>query len=439
MNGFIDKSKLINKVIFIVPLMILIYHVCAIGMQIIYIDAMNSFIFTISLLLAAIGFIDIIKKGVMISNVFCFSWFLFLAINNFNISGLQRAKDFIDLYYLFTGPLIFYLIVKCFDDRNISLTVVSRFQFNPNFIAKILIVISVLLKIIIFFSVGTRLTAGDWGGGFGTGSSYNLSGFTGFYYICIWSVLLLLPKINSKYRIIAILIFVFFDGILAISRQSMVILFLYLLCIYCYSKKDIVYTKFKSIIYVMLGMGVIFALVGNYRQMMRGWEQTEAQIATLMISSTENSIINWLYSYTSLNFDIMLYMFKDMINYPMTMYSSFAPYVRLLGGAPSLTNYYDAVYHSLGNNGYNMSSMFGPMIYENGVLYIIQALVLAIHVGFLGMIARKQKAYGVYALLIAFGMMAVTGNMYTSPIYFYIIVTSIGLSVFIDHKQEEYK
>ena len=76
------------------------------------------------------------------------------------------------------------------------------------------------------------------------------------------------------------------------------------------------------------------------------------------------NIVNWLYGYTALNYDVLLQTMTTKQHY-MTMYTFFSPYIRVFMGNNALTEFYDMAYHTSGLNGYNMSTMFGPMISVN--------------------------------------------------------------------------
>ncbi len=398
----------------------------------------NVILFSVSVLLISYGVFDILKRGVKINNIFLVCYFAFLALNNLNISRLQIPKGFVESYYLLAGALLFWLIVRAFDNHPIKTYVTGASTLNPNTVAVILIISTLVLKGLIIMQTGIRLIDANWQGG-GTGDQYAVGGLTGLYQICIWTLLILLPRFNKKYKIITVIMSVLFEAVMAISRNNAMMIFTYLILVFAISKRDrLLISKkvIRRIIIVVIIMIIAFTIFGNYRQTMRGWNDPTKAIEYLLQSNISNGTINWIYGYTAINYDVMLQTMATA-NHPMTMYSIFSPYIRLLFGYSALSQYQDAVYHIKALNGFNASTIFGPMVYEMGGLYIVQVFLLALQVGLFGVIARKQKADGHYAYLMAFGALSVFGNFYSIAIYAYVSIAAMVIQLFIPLEREE--
>lgn len=398
----------------------------------------NVVLFTISVFAMAYGIIDILYKGVKINNIFLTCYFFFLAINNLNISGLQKNKDLVDIYYLLAGAIVFWGIVRVFDNQKVKTYVTGSLHVSPNTIGFCLIVLALVLKAIIIMQTGVRLFDANWSGG-GTGNQYTVGGITGLYQICIWSLLLLLPRLNRRNKIITVVMSILFEAVLAISRNNAMMIFTYLIIVFAISKKDklLINKKITRRIIIVVALVIVgFVLFGNYRQTMRGWQNPGKVIENLLQSHFSNGMINWLYGYTAINYDVLLQTMASA-SHPFSFFSVFSPYIRLFGGYSALAGYQDAVYHINALNGFNASTIFGPMVYELGELYIIQVFILAIQVGVFGYIARKQRAEGHYAYLTAFGALAVFGNFYSIAIYCYVSIASMIIYLFIPLREEE--
>ncbi|MCI8403025.1 MAG: hypothetical protein HFI38_13200 [Lachnospiraceae bacterium] len=433
-----QKSSVRQKIlaaVFLVSVLFIIYSLFLPQMNI---GIGNVFLFFVSAFLISYGILDILNKGVKINNVFLVCYFFFLAINNLNISRLQIEKGIVESYYLLAGPILFWIIVRFFDNQKMNVYITGKLKFKPDTIGTALICVILFIKTLIIMQTGIRLLDANWIGG-GTGDQYTVGGLSGIYQICIWTLLILLPRLNKKNKIITVAISVFFEVILAISRNNAMMIFTYLVLLFAISKRDKLLINKKvirHIFVVIVLMLIAFTVFGNYRQRMRGWKNPGNTIEYLLQSNTSNGALNWIYGYTAINYDVMLQTMTSA-DHPMSLYSIFSPYIRVLFGYSALSEYQDAVYHIKALNGFNASTMFGPMVYEMGELYIIQAVLLAMQVGFFGLIARKEKADGHYAYLMAFGALAVFGNFYSIATYSYVSIVAMIIYLFLPLQREE--
>ena len=404
------------------------------------INSLNIIIYIISILGIEIAMLDILKKGVKIYNVFTAVYFLFLAINNLNISGLQSEKTWSDVYYLVFGALVFALTLWFFDQIKIKQHIKARQTINPNTIAKFIFVIAVMLKLLVFMQTGIRLVnAVDWASE--TGSKYAVSGLSGLAEIAIWLSLMFVPHVKNKMKIVISVSAIFLFGVLSISRNNIMMMIIFLIMCYAQSEGNRLMINKKTTRRLALASIIVaigFTVLGNYRQMMLGWSDPGQVIANLLQSKVSNSTINWIYSYTAINFDVMVQIMAKS-EHPYTIYSIGAPFVRFVAGNNSLMNFYDAVYHIGGLNGFNASTFLGPMIYELGQFYIIGAFLLGLQVGFFSYIARSERSKGHYAYLMAFSALSIFGNFYSLPICCYTSIAACITFPFVGPNNEKHR
>lgn len=147
-------------------------------------------------------------------------------------------------------------------------------------------------------------------------------------------------------------------------------------------------------------------------------------------------MVNWIYGYTAINYDVLLQTMATA-EHPMTLYSFVGPFVRLAAGNSALAQFQDSVYHVKALNGFNASTMFGPMVYEMGIFYVVQVVLLGIQTGILGYVARLQRSDGHYAYLASFAALAVFGNFFSIVIYYYVSVAAIIMFLLIRPSQKE--
>lgn len=437
-RGFIDRRKIKKKVLFVIIVCLLLYMIYAILFPQTNIKARNYVLFLIAVLLAGYGFLDILKNGVRINNAFLTCYFIFLALNNLNLSRLQKAKELIDMYYLLIGPIIFFIITRMFDHAKIRRNIMAKQKCPPDLIAVCLIVCALASKIMIYSKTGIRLFDSNWHGG-GTGDQYTVGGLTGVYMLSIWLSLLLVPCVSKIIKVIIIVMSLLFEAVFSISRNNAMMILIYLLMVYALSKRKSLLIDKKTIqriIAVIVCMLVLFTVFGNFRQRMRGWSDPGGTISYYLESNVKNSMVNWIYGYTAINYDVLLQTMATA-EHPMTLYSFVGPFVRLAAGNSALAQFQDSVYHVKALNGFNASTMFGPMVYEMGIFYVVQVVLLGIQTGILGYVARLQRSDGHYAYLASFAALAVFGNFFSIVIYYYVSVAAIIMFLLIRPSQKE--
>jgi len=427
-----------NKFLVCFIVVIILYIVYSVCFPLANINSLNIIIYTISILVIEIAMLDILKKGVKIYNVFAAVYFFFLAINNLNISRLQTERTWSDVYYLIFGALFFTLTLWLIDKIKIKKYIKAGQTINPNTMAKIIFLIAIFLKLLVFMQTGIKLVNADWAGA-QTGSKYSVGGCSGLAEMAIWLSLMFVPHVKNKMKLIISAGAIFLFGVLSISRNNIMMMLIFLIICYAQSEgKRLMINKKTTRKLVLVSSVVIvgFTVFGNYRQRMRGWSSPGETIAYLLQSNVSNSIINWIYSYTSFNFEVLVQIMAKSLH-PYTAYSIGAPFIRLVGGNDSLANFNDAVFHIGGLNGFNGSTFLGPMVYEMGPFYVIGAILLGVQVGFFSYIARSERSIGHYAYLIAFSALAIFGNFYSIPIYCYISIVACIIFPFVSQYNEK--
>lgn len=425
-----DRQKAKKVIAAIFGTLLLLYICYYVLFPLPRISVCSFIIFFLSVCLVEWGVLDILKRGILVSNIFSIAYFCFLAINCFGISELQQEKKVESIYYLVIGAVIFIICVRAFEKCKI-VRIKRKHIFNLNIIAMVFFAAFVVLKIIIFSKTGIRIFDANYAKGEGT--KYVVGGLSGLSEMMMWISLMFVPVIEKKYKAVICTTAFILYGLFALSRNNMMLISVFVvICII--QSKGRQFLIDKKIIRRVALFGVIllmaFTVFGNYRQRQRGWNDPSKTIQNLLESKVDNSIVNWTYSYTSINYDVILQCMANR-EHPYTLYSIFSPLTRLVGDYDGLADYQDEVFHIHGLNGYNASTIWGPMIYELGELYILGVLLLGIIVGLWIIIAKIENSKGFLAYLMTWAAMSVFGNFYTITVYFYIsIAASLVFAVF---------
>lgn len=391
----------------------------------------NIITYLISLGVVVWGVLDILKRGICVSNIFACSYFIFLAFNCFYISRLQVRKSWSSIYYLVIGSLLFIIILRMFENCRI-IRIHCKTRLNPNILAAICFVCFVILKMINFCMAGIRLFNHDFSND--GAKNYMIGGLSGISELLMWISLMFIPVVKKKLRIIIATGCFLLYGVFAVSRNNMMTIAIFLaICLMQYygscflnNKKLIRWLVIMSVVVL-----VAFTLFGNYRQQQRGWNNVSDTIEYLLNSKSTNSVVNWTYAYTSINYDVILQCMVEA-NHPGSLYSVLEPLVRLFGDVSAIAKYNDAAFHIHGLNGFNASTIWGPTIYELGDMYLLGVFLLGLIVGTLILIARSEGAKGFEVYLVTWAAMSVFGNFYTISVYFFTSIAACAVFLIVE-------
>ncbi len=391
----------------------------------------NIITYLISLGVVAWGLLDILKRGICVSNVFACSYFAFLAFNCFYISGLQVRKSWSSIYYLVIGSLLFIMILRMFETCRV-IRIHCKTRLKPDLLATVCFVCFVFLKMINFYMTGIRLFDHDFSND--GAKNYMIGGLSGLSELFMWISLMFIPVVKKKLRIVIAAGCFLLYGVFAVSRNNMmtIAIFLAICLMQHYGSRFLNNRKLiRSLAIMSVVVLIAFTLFGNYRQQQRGWNNVSGTIEYLLESKSTNSVINWTYAYTSINYDVLLQCMVET-NHPGSLYSVLEPLVRLFGDVSAIAKYNDAAFHIHGLNGFNASTIWGPTIYELGDMYLFGVFLLGLIVGIWILIARSEGAKGFEVYLVTWAAMSVFGNFYTISVYFFTSIAACAVFLLVE-------
>ena len=395
-----------------------------------FFDWASLLIFMGAMLAFYIGVDDVRMHSGSLSNVFLISYFGGLAMNCLNLSQLQEPKNLVDAYYFFVGPIIFYYILRCGENRKIGLRFKPLIKIDPNKLGLVLYCIYLVASLYLFSKVGIRFITDEWN----TRETvyYTVPGLSGLVGALRWVLLILLPEVKTKYKILFV-ITTFISGVLMAKRgeamRVLIFALMYIILTYRIFKPKI----FIKFIFVIFSVMVLFSEWGDYRQLQRGWDVSQT-VGLLLNSSVENNVVNWIYAYIGINYDVMKQLY---IEKPFTgeMKEIFLPLIRFVGDSADVTAYYDNVY-THGLNGFNATPFIAPFIRELGPMYIISVSFLGVLVCVLSNICKKLNVRGGNVLLMMLTAMTFFGDYYLNVNIFYSLLLSILLFGLIDMEKK---
>ena len=372
---------------------------------------------------------DVKKRGINLSNVFAGCFFGVLLMNNLNLSNLQAPKNVVDMYYFLTGPMIYWGILS-FYERTRKIRIKKLKGLNADVIAVVMILGCLLLNGYIYCTKGIRFFSTSWRTKEQT--EFVISGVSGLAYMFMWLTLMLIPTISKKkLKLVAVII----PGIcivLSAIRQNFIIMSFFLIFVWgvqygrdLLSRQNII--KLTIIVAIIV---ILFGVWGNYRQQKIGWTNANLSIGRLLSSRTDNVIINWLYGYTGLNFDVLK---QSIIEGEKTgeFKALLVPVMRIFGGSKSILSYEESLF-THGLNGFNASTFLSRYIKEQGVFYIIDIILLAFLVCFLDFLCYMVSFKGGRVLLLTMTALTCYGDYYLSIInLFFTLIIGIILHLFI--------
>ncbi|ALU14149.1 polysaccharide biosynthesis protein [Eubacterium limosum] len=389
----------------------------------------NLLIFIFSLLIFIASLFSIVGTGLQTYNLFAFTFFLFLCLNTFNLSLLQIEKTFMDIYYYFFGSVVFilclYLGEKVLLNKNKKIKIKVKGFFEPNKMVVILLILYFLIQFIIYTKVGFAFLSMENNLRFLDRSAYRIQGLSGIVSIVKWILLMFIPVIKRKRKLLVIISLIVFDGILSVSRGDISRVILYLIILWIsnlwtnkktINKKEMIKKSLIGLAFIILFL-IIFSILGNIRQ---GIGDYSFSITKLSQGRVNSDIVNWLYTYTSINFDVLL-KYKNFIpiNFAVQL---FLPLFRLFG-QNNLVDHYLSIADNISISGFNACTFIGTAIVDFGALYFVELGIMGLSIGiFMRLIKNSTRFIGIKNFVYLMISLLIFGNYIFSPNYFYSIL-----------------
>lgn len=384
----------------------------------------NITIYTYSILIFIWSIADISKRGLRLYNVFSITYFGVLAINNFNLSLLQKTKTLVDMYFFLIGPSIFLIVLLALENVNFKIKKKLCLKLPTTYLCDLLLLGLIVCKMYILNQTGIRLVSNEWLSMYS--SKYVIPTWSGLSYVLSWLCLLVLPIAGKKTKFF-IIVFTLAFPILDAKRGDIVRIIIYLLALWGINHQNWLSEKKNMLKIVAVGVvfAVGFSLMGNYRQEMRGGN---FNITKSLQSSVDNEAFNWIYAYSALNFDVLA---QDFDREPTGELMTFImPIERVISGSEAINNYEKRMY-SHGLSGFNATTFLGGMVIETNWLYFIEVFFLALLVGVMDKICQSLKFVGGRGFLLMLTVLTIFGNYYLIPSYLYSLICGMILySVF---------
>lgn len=412
-------------------LIIVVYSISSIGLSSIYSNIPNFLIFIFALFLLYVNLYSIKQKGIELHNIFGSVYFAVLLLNTLNLSKSQFPKEYIDIYFYFIGALFFILFLYLGDNvkfKRISNTHVSF--INVNKCIWIFWCIYLVLKIVIWRKVGYALLTVE-NTRYINGSDFTVSGVSGISFVIMWMLLMLFPNYyNKKIKSIIIISFIIFESILNVNRGNIIRIFLYLAFLFLLERKvsHKVIDK-KTIIMLSITCFLIFlafSVFGNYRQTSGG---NFFSVKLFLNGRVDNDILNWIYAYTAINFDVLkLYYNVSPLYIPTQI---MMPFIRLINNYINIESYY-SYFSNIGIGGMNASTFLSDTIRDFGMLYFIELIPMAFIIGIISNFGKKKKKFiGIRAFLFMNISVMIFGNYLFSPSYFFSLIAGIMINLVV--------
>lgn len=386
----------------------------------------NFVIYILSACICFYSFWDIKNYGVKPHSLFLFVFFIFLFWNTSNLVGIQLEKTPKDVYYYFFGPLIFATILwLAFHLKVPNLADISKFKIDPNLMSFILLVLFILIKLYIGSKVGYRIESVD-AGYLESGEKYSLPGFTGVSTVLQWTLVMLIPHIKKTY-IVLILVSIIAFAFLHVKRGDIARVFVFLITYFFVVKiKEKEYFSLKKTIIiaiVFLLFSIVFAEFGEWR---RSNQIAESIIQQLLESRSDSIVLNWIYSYTTIPYDILKIF--DELNHPYYPYGLVSEFVD-----PQSYEFKDYMIQEekaniSGNNAGTFLSMF---VHDFGVFYFIEVIFFGIGIAVLIILTRMFNFFGIYCMVLTMLVFSFFGNYLTSSGLIFSFLFSIILFNFV--------
>lgn len=411
--------------ILIIPICIILYFILSNDTENKY-NIPNILIFCISLMICLWSVNDIIKKNIMSYNLFLLIFYFFLLWNTLNISSLQFKKEFSDLYFYFAGPLLFSMFLFLGERVPVKKIKISHDNLNKNanLLILIIFIFYILISYYIYTQVGFRIFS-DKLIKYSKGAEYAVPRFSGLAFTLMWTMIIFIPKVKTYLMVLITTSTIMISGILQFKRGNIFRIILFLFIYYCYRNRETLFKKKNMITIVLILSSTVylFGYIGDLRQ----FDYANIfDIKAIMQSKYDSNTLNWLYSYTAMNFDVLKTYFDSDPTY--IPYDLILPFMNLLGYEEQISKYYDSMGTTyLGIS--NASPFLTGFINDYGNLYILEMAIFGFLVCMLLFIIRMLQFTGLYVLVQMFIVLTFTGNYFKVSGFFSVILFSLFLYI----------
>lgn len=406
------------------------------------ISFLNRFTLIMSLFLVMIGLNSMTKKGINTYNAFLCTFYIFLAINTFNISSLQTKKSIEDVYYYFVGSLMFVLLLYWGENKVLKNgKIKSNLAFlSPECVVIILLAFYYFLFGYIFIKTGIRLFSGNY---LSTGTSaFVLPGISGLVYLLMWILLMYVPHVSVKLQLLIYVSTVVLSGICMVKRGDIMRITLFFILYYVYRLRNKIFSR--KVLTRLVFLAFIFLLgfisLGNIRSMLRNGGEGSISDGSKINSFLESNIdvgnLAWIYSYSAINFDVLKLYTSQEPEYSLR--TIFLPITRIVDGSQGVVDYDTrvTVEQSKGLHGFNAATFMSNFITDLGLFYFIEIFILGIIIGLIIMFSKSNELIGIYVFNLMNVVMAVFGNYFTNPNYVFAMIGAAVALTFTRRKVE---
>ncbi len=415
-----------KEIVFLFGIINLIYLYYGLVIGNAAVDAINILCFFLCSLILILGINDIANNGISIYSVFMVCYFGALLLNNLNISGLQKSKNIIDIYYYFFGALLF-LCILILIDKNKKYKVNKYIKIDGNIIAILVLLAFVISKVLLFRITGIRFISAKWS--VKNNENFIVQGHTGISQILMWLSIMMIPVAKRRVKIINIITVIVFS-ILSAARGDLMRIGIYLLLMWVisYGKKFISMRNVKNLIILMILLLAFFSVWGNYRQNQR-YGKNVYNISTYTESIVNKNAIDWIYAYTALNFDILKQEYIER-EHSGEFQALFIPIIRIIQGSKEVEAYYNQ-FTTRQINGFNAATFLEYFIFESGPLYFIPILFLGLLVSVLDMLCYTIDFDGGHIFLLMQTVLTIFGNYYLQVNMFLALILGLSINLFV--------
>lgn len=391
---------------------------------------LNFIIYALSLVMVLAGVRSYICHGMGLCSIFLICFYTVLAINCSNLSGIQRPKEISDIWYFFPGPLLFAAILRKADRIRVKRILRAKIV-DADIAVVILSAVFWVLQSYLFLTKGIRLFTDFLISS--QSAMFTVSGISGLLIMINWIILMLLPALKHNFiKCVAVLTGIL-PQILNANRTMFMRVAVYLLLYAAYLYGRYIFKK-ENFLKITVSVAVllfIFAIWGNYREQ-TVYSASKDYIGNLLQSKSNSPVINWVYGYTAINFDVL----KQKIIGTEPLYSIkaiFIPFIRLFNGSEAAVAVTKGLFANVGNglHGFNATTFLSAFIAELGALYFLEMVFLGLLVYTLVLFCKAFRFTGGYLYLGMLTAFTIFGNYYIDITSFYSICAGTALSVFI--------
>lgn len=358
--------------------------------------------------------------------IFIFSFYIGLYFNTFMLSRFQTEKNYIDVYYFFTGPILFYLVLYFFENKSIKTIKYRKRLININVLYLIFLSSYILLKLYISSLVGWRISSFDNSNFLQSGSLYTVSGYSGLAAILQWMLVIFSLNTKRRYAIIGIIAIIIFSYLHVkrgdILRVALFYFIFYSFRIFKLSKSIRLKSNFNNtfkIVVMLVLLLLVFVYLGNIREELRG--NTEAVLSNNIGIDNAPAYLSWFYGYIPINYEVVRFYFNTSpTNYPHALLKTIiSPDSEVLNSEHSI-------------NGFNASTILTSFIKDYGEFYFLEMILFAFVIGLLIKQAKKQQFLGCYVFISMILGYSFFGNYFEVRSMFLPILASLIIFPYVE-------